>query len=95
MLTKPLYFSTGSVAVAAPSLTLLGRLQVVLRYGGVYADMDTECRVPLDSYLSDSDTLVAGWENEFRYVPEQIKRSYSRQRQVTCPSPAPESPFPD
>eukprot|EP00873_Tetraselmis_striata_P026436 jgi/Tetstr1/446700/TSEL_003638.t1 len=58
------------------------RYLVVLRYGGVYADMDTECRVPLDDYISEGDTLVAGWENEFPSVAWRVKRGYSRQRQL-------------
>jgi hypothetical protein len=41
------------------------RYMVVLRHGGVYADIDTECRRPLDEVLRSRDTLVAGWENEF------------------------------
>ena len=49
-------------------LPLLGaarRYMVVLRSGGVYADVDTECRRPLDAVLHSKDTLVAGWDNEF------------------------------
>jgi mannosyltransferase OCH1-like enzyme len=38
---------------------------VVLRHGGVYADLDSECRRPLDSLLHSGDTLVAGWDTEF------------------------------
>lgn len=41
------------------------RYMVVLRHGGAYADIDTECRRPLDEVLRSRDTLVAGWENEF------------------------------
>ena len=38
---------------------------VTLRLGGVYADVDTECKQPLDSLLHSKDTLVAGWDNEW------------------------------
>lgn len=38
---------------------------VVLRLGGVYADIDTECKRPLDSIIRSRDTLIVGWENEF------------------------------
>jgi mannosyltransferase OCH1-like enzyme len=41
------------------------RYMVVLRHGGVYADLDTECVRPLDALLRSGDTLVAGWDNEF------------------------------
>lgn len=37
----------------------------MLRYGGVYADIDTECKRPLDDIVQSRDTLVVGWENEF------------------------------
>ena len=38
---------------------------IVLRAGGVYADLDAECRRPLDGMLHSKDALVAGWDNEF------------------------------
>lgn len=41
------------------------RYMVVLRHGGVYADIDTEVRQPLDSVLEPFDTLVVGWESDF------------------------------
>ena len=41
------------------------RYLVVLHTGGVYADIDTECRRPLDEFLRTTDTLVVGWEGEF------------------------------
>jgi mannosyltransferase OCH1-like enzyme len=51
------------------------RYLIVLHTGGVYADIDTECRKPLDRFLRASDTLVVGWENEFR----TDEMAYSRQ----------------
>lgn len=58
------------------------RYMVVLRYGGMYADIDTECRRPLSELLSPRDTLIAGWENEFPepYLTEM--RHYVRNRQI-------------
>lgn len=41
------------------------RYMAVLRHGGVYADLDAECRRPLDGVLHSRDTLVAGWAAEF------------------------------
>lgn len=41
------------------------RYMVVLKMGGVYADIDTECKQPLDAIIRSKDTLIVGWENEF------------------------------
>lgn len=59
-------------------------VQVVLRLGGVYADLDTECRKPLSDLIQPRDTLVAGWENEFASLEETEQRHYVRSRQVWC-----------
>lgn len=64
--------------------SLANCLQVVLRYGGVYADLDTECRQPMDALIQPRDTLVACWENEFSTEAEAERRNYVRPRQVTC-----------
>ncbi|KAK9834954.1 hypothetical protein WJX84_011882 [Apatococcus fuscideae] len=59
------------------------RYLVVLRLGGVYADVDTECKRPLDPFIQPKDTLVAGWENEFPTPHEAITvRHYARTRQI-------------
>jgi mannosyltransferase OCH1-like enzyme len=55
---------------------------VVLRLGGVYADIDTECRQPLNGLLRARDTLVVSWENEFESAEEANRRKYVRKRQV-------------
>ena len=55
---------------------------VVLRMGGVYADVDTECRRPLNGLILPRDTLVVGWENEFATAEEAAARKYVRKRQV-------------
>ncbi|KAK3248296.1 hypothetical protein CYMTET_42231 [Cymbomonas tetramitiformis] len=58
------------------------RYMVVLRYGGIYADIDTECREPVDNFLLPQDTLVVGWENEFQYDADAFSRHFVRKRQV-------------
>lgn len=55
---------------------------VVLRSGGVYADIDVECRKPLNSLIVPRDTLIVGWENEFSSAEEARSRKYVRKRQV-------------
>lgn len=58
------------------------RYLVVLRLGGLYADIDTECRRPMDDIIQPRDTMVVGWENEFSTLEEAGKRHYVRTRQV-------------
>ena len=58
------------------------RYMVVLRSGGVYADIDVECRKPLNSLIMPRDTLIVGWENEFSAAEEARNRKYVRKRQV-------------
>lgn len=58
------------------------RYMVVLLYGGIYADMDTECKRPLDTVIRSRDKLVVGWELEFSSAEQAAQRSYARTRQV-------------
>jgi mannosyltransferase OCH1-like enzyme len=58
------------------------RYMVVLRLGGVYADIDTECRQPMDSLIRSKDTLIVGWENEFPDPQAAVESWYVRTRQV-------------
>ena len=58
------------------------RYLIVLHTGGGDADIDTECRQPMDSYLRSTDTLVVGWENEFRTDEMAYSRHFVRRRQV-------------
>ncbi|KAL6771149.1 hypothetical protein ACKKBF_B34135 [Auxenochlorella protothecoides x Auxenochlorella symbiontica] len=58
------------------------RYMVVLRLGGVYADIDTEARQPLDGLLASSDTLVVGWESDFPDAQATVDAWYVRPRQV-------------
>ena len=62
---------------------------VVLRLGGVYADVDTECKLPLNEIILPKDTLIVSWENEFSTAEEARQRKYVRKRQVTPPPPHP------
>lgn len=55
---------------------------VVLRLGGVYADIDTECKSPLNDLILPHDTLIVSWENEFSTAEEARHRTYVRKRQV-------------
>ncbi|KAK9792043.1 hypothetical protein WJX73_001872 [Symbiochloris irregularis] len=58
------------------------RYMVVLQMGGVYVDMDLECRAPLAHIIEPYDTLIVGWENEFATAEEASRRQYVRKRQV-------------
>ena len=53
--------------------------------GGVYADVDTECKSPLNDLILPHDTLIVSWENEFSTAEEARHRSYVRKRQVSPP----------
>ena len=58
------------------------RYMVILRYGGVYADVDTECGSPLDDIILSDDTFLAGWEDEYASVDAAVDFKFSRQRQL-------------
>jgi hypothetical protein len=58
------------------------RYMVVLRLGGVYADIDVECRQPLDSVIRPTDTMVVGWEAEVASDAQAYQRHFARKRQV-------------
>lgn len=55
---------------------------VILRLGGVYADIDVECRQPLDSVIQPADTLLVGWDVEMPDTAAAAAQQYARQRQV-------------
>ena len=59
------------------------RILVVLREGGVYADMDAGCIKPIDTYISPTDALVVGWENECATDERAYSRHFARRRQIT------------
>ena len=58
------------------------RYMVLLRTGGVYADVDTECLRPLDMLLRPDDQMVVGWEDEYPTPKETDRHYWVRPRQV-------------
>mmetsp|Transcript_13518 Transcript_13518/g.38436 ORF Transcript_13518/g.38436 Transcript_13518/m.38436 type:complete len:382 (-) Transcript_13518:1448-2593(-) len=58
------------------------RYMVLLRYGGIYADIDTECKIPIDTLLLPTDAMVVGWENEWATNAVAFEHHYVRRRQV-------------
>lgn len=58
------------------------RYMVVLRMGGVYADIDVECRQPLDAVIMPADTMVVGWEGEADGDDGLSGRHFARKRQI-------------
>lgn len=58
------------------------RYMVVLKHGGAYADIDTECRVPLESLISPGDALVVGYESAFPTWDITWNRGYARKMQL-------------
>lgn len=58
------------------------RYMVILRLGGVYADIDVECRQPLDTVIRATDTMVVGWEAEVASDAAAFRRHFVRKRQV-------------
>ena len=77
--------SRGPLQVQALSNGALCRYMVVLRLGGVYADIDCECMQPFNQLIRPRDTMVVSWENEFSTAEEARRRDYVRKRQVcTC-----------
>ena len=55
---------------------------VILSEGGFYADLDTDCRKPMDDVIQPGDYMIVGWEHEFDTLAEKEKRFYARQRQA-------------
>ena len=53
------------------------RYMVLLRMGGVYADVDVECQQPLDELIQPTDTLIVGWEQEVPSVRAAAAGSYN------------------
>lgn len=61
---------------------LICRYMVILRHGGVYADVDTECGMALDELILPDDSFLAGWEDEYATVDQAVIMSFARQRQM-------------
>jgi mannosyltransferase OCH1-like enzyme len=55
---------------------------VVLRLGGAYADIDAECRQPLDSIIQPADTLLVGWDTEVSNANSAAAAGLARQRLI-------------
>lgn len=58
------------------------RYMVVLRLGGAYADVDAECRQPLDSIIQPADALLVGWDTEVSNATSAAATGLARQRLV-------------
>ncbi|QDZ23394.1 glycosyltransferase [Chloropicon primus] len=58
------------------------RYMVIYKYGGVYTDIDTECKTPLDEVLLPTDTMVVGWEYEGTTQEDALNHHYVRANQV-------------
>jgi len=55
---------------------------VVLRLGGAYADVDAECRQPLDSIIQPADTMLVGWDTEVANATSAAATGLARQRLI-------------
>lgn len=55
---------------------------MVLRLGGAYADIDAECRQPLDSIIQPADTLLVGWDTEVSNATSAAATGLARQRLI-------------
>jgi hypothetical protein len=55
---------------------------VVLRLGGAYADVDAECRQPLDSIIQPADTMLVGWDTEVSNTTSAAVSGLARQRLI-------------
>lgn len=55
---------------------------VVLRLGGAYADVDAECRQPLDSIIQPADTMLVGWDTEVSNATSAANSGLARQRLI-------------
>ena len=58
------------------------RYLVILRYGGVYADIDVKCQKPLEALIRPTDTMVVGWEVEAPTDEAALAMGLVRRRQV-------------
>lgn len=50
----------------------IARYEILHRYGGVYADLDTTCQKPITPLLGDTSKLVAGWEVQGKWVGNTV-----------------------
>lgn len=54
----------------------------MLRMGGAWADIDTECRQPLDGAIKATDTLLVGWDADAPDGAAAAARGQARRRQL-------------
>jgi hypothetical protein len=78
----PDYYDAYAALVKKVEQSDFFRYLVILKHGGVYADIDTECQKPLDDMIDAKDTLIVGWENEFDSDAKAYSRHFVRRRQV-------------
>lgn len=69
-------------SVAWQYVLLWCRYMVVLRLGGAYADVDAECRQPLDSIIQPADTMLVGWDTEVSNATSAAASGLARQRLI-------------
>jgi len=60
----PEFYPTYTLLDTGSEKADLFRYLVVHKHGGVYADIDTECRASFDDIIKPQDTLVVGMEND-------------------------------
>ena len=58
------------------------RYLVILKYGGIYADVDTDCARPMDELIVPGDGLLVGWEREYSDKRQQRRDNFVRASQV-------------
>lgn len=78
----PQYLHTYSTMARKIERVDFFRYLVVLHSGGIYADTDVECRQPLDTWVDDDATFIAGIEHEFVSTAQASQRQYARKRQL-------------
>lgn len=50
----------------------LWRFAILYIFGGVYADMDTHCKVPISNWLSDNDDVLIDIEKDTPWLATQV-----------------------
>lgn len=78
----PEYYDAWTSMPTAVDRSNFFHYMVVLRKGGVYADLDVECVKSLDTLIRPKDTLIVGYDDQVSSDAEALQRSYARRRQV-------------
>jgi len=58
------------------------RYLVLLKKGGVYADLDVHCATPINRWINPDSRMVVGWERNFGSLEEAHDNDYVRQHQL-------------